>query len=750
MLEKDVVDVCSVNDETMFKTKTKKFRDPTPKMKLRHEQVKERANRRKIAWKNANLKKINKKTVEEEARKQLQREEKQRLDNMKREEDEIRKEMVKIRRVMQEENVQRAKQYTRKIESEEKATKLAKEDVRKHQEENEEKLKRDNEAKEVARRKLLIQQEQEEYRQRQDLKLLQSCFSSWYALVVNKQIKCGKARALLEWRRKLRIWNAWRTYVLRSRSERETRSLNEEMKERHRKEVLADRFYRQILFHRCLSAWLSWVEKAKEDRALKEQHDKRAEKITTLLKAAASGQLCQDQNVEEETGSDVNPVEELDGIPSKPYEVTGIERNSGLSKSRKENPPRQAWPHETLREMKARNPKKKQNALLEGIASKTTQPENSKKAMQGEDNLPIENTSKHQKKDSQPKLSSYKKNEEKIQSHDPPSNTEINDKKYINTEVKVNTEHSIKRESDTCITKKKGLAVEALQSSRSTSSAESKSKVISKKPPTKPLHLAMEERAKARAERKSLMDAKKRAVEEEKLAKLKKEQEEKEREILAEKQAALQKKREEIKLTKQREIEKQQRLNEIKEMNRKADEHYHRMLLRNFGFLPWKKLILIKREMLNNAEVFCNRNLQGSCFRNWLAYTRSECKRRNHLADNLYKSSLVRSGWKSWRKYRNHLAEMDRIAQEFSKRFVAKKYIKIWQDYVIEERLMYWDKENRADEHSDKRLLRKTMTYWKKYIPLLREDEKREKRRSDLRKHVLSLLPDFQTSHHSP
>lgn len=38
----------------------------------------------------------------------------------------------------------------------------------------------------------------------------------------------------IEWRRKLRIWNAWRTYILRSRSDRETRALNEEMKERHR------------------------------------------------------------------------------------------------------------------------------------------------------------------------------------------------------------------------------------------------------------------------------------------------------------------------------------------------------------------------------------------------------------------------------------------------------------------------------------------------------------------------------------
>lgn len=75
--------------------------------------VKKRASERKIAWEKAHLKKINKKSVDEEARKQLQREEKQRLDNLKREEDEIRKEMVKIRRVMQEENAQRTKHHSR-------------------------------------------------------------------------------------------------------------------------------------------------------------------------------------------------------------------------------------------------------------------------------------------------------------------------------------------------------------------------------------------------------------------------------------------------------------------------------------------------------------------------------------------------------------------------------------------------------------------------------------------------------------
>ncbi len=45
---------------------------------------------------------------------------------------------------------------------------------------------------------------------------------------------------------------------------------------------------------------------------------------------------------------------------------------------------------------------------------------------------------------------------------------------------------------------------------------------------------------------------------------------------------------------------------------------------------------------------------------------------------------------------------MDKVALEFSRRYIVKKYIKIWQDFVIEERLLYWDKENRADEHNEK------------------------------------------------
>lgn len=53
-------------------------------------------------------------------------------------------------------------------------------------------------------------------------------------------------------------------------------------------------------------------------------------------------------------------------------------------------------------------------------------------------------------------------------------------------------------------------------------------------------------------------------------------------------------------------------------------------------------------------------------------------------------------------QYRNHVAEMDKVATEFSHRYVVKKYMKVWQDFAIEERLLFWDKENKADEHNHK------------------------------------------------
>lgn len=100
----------------------------------------------------------------------------------------------------------------------------------------------------------------------------------------------------------------------------------------------------------------------------------------------------------------------------------------------------------------------------------------------------------------------------------------------------------------------------------------------------------------------------------------------------------------------QRELEKQQRLDKLRELNRKADEHYHKTLLNNFGVQPWKKLIRVREEMMNNAEMLYKRKLQSACFREWLVYTKLESQRRHQLADIMHKTALLRFGWQSWKK----------------------------------------------------------------------------------------------------
>jgi hypothetical protein len=66
------------------------------------------------------------------------------------------------------------------------------------------------------------------------LQLFQKYFSAWYSVVVNQRIKLGKARALADWKAKLRAWNAWRAYIWHIKSDKEAQAIAMEMKEKHR------------------------------------------------------------------------------------------------------------------------------------------------------------------------------------------------------------------------------------------------------------------------------------------------------------------------------------------------------------------------------------------------------------------------------------------------------------------------------------------------------------------------------------
>ena len=64
--------------------------------------------------------------------------------------------------------------------------------------------------------------------------ILQRYFSAWYSVVASQRIKLGKAKAMSDWRCKLRAWNAWQAYVNHIRSDKEAQAVTLEMKEKHR------------------------------------------------------------------------------------------------------------------------------------------------------------------------------------------------------------------------------------------------------------------------------------------------------------------------------------------------------------------------------------------------------------------------------------------------------------------------------------------------------------------------------------
>lgn len=100
----------------------------------------------------------------------------------------------------------------------------------------------------------------------------------------------------------------------------------------------------------------------------------------------------------------------------------------------------------------------------------------------------------------------------------------------------------------------------------------------------------------------------------------------------------------------QRELEKQQRAEEIKQLNKKADDHYHRTVVRKYGVEPWKKLVGAMGEMMLHAQSFSENRLLGICLREWSRHTKTECELRNELASELNRKILLSRGWQSWRK----------------------------------------------------------------------------------------------------
>lgn len=77
-----------------------------------------------------------------------------------------------------------------------------------------------------------------------------------------------------------------------------------------RKEQLSCKLRRRHLLTRCLRAWQKWVKSEQEERQLREEHNKKTQKMAALLEAAATGRLWSERGGKMEISLELQDIED--------------------------------------------------------------------------------------------------------------------------------------------------------------------------------------------------------------------------------------------------------------------------------------------------------------------------------------------------------------------------------------------------------------------------------------------------------
>uniref|UniRef100_A0A4W4GZJ2 Coiled-coil domain containing 191 n=1 Tax=Electrophorus electricus TaxID=8005 RepID=A0A4W4GZJ2_ELEEL len=168
---------------------------------------------------------------------------------------------------------------------------------------------------------------------------MQKHFSGWYSVVLEKRVRLGKAAALCDWRRQLRVWRAWRALVWAKRMEREAERTEEELRmETRRCQVAVESDWRRLM-RRCLNDWRLWCRMEKERRELLSQQEETKRKMADLISAAASGKLAAESCTEPPITALHNYNLSLQG----PVQRASLAHTTSTLTDRKAAPPTQAW-----------------------------------------------------------------------------------------------------------------------------------------------------------------------------------------------------------------------------------------------------------------------------------------------------------------------------------------------------------------------------------------------------------------------
>ncbi|XP_026871980.2 coiled-coil domain-containing protein 191 [Electrophorus electricus] len=737
LMETEVLDSGISEDLCLDLEKEKKRgRDPGVTMELRHRQVKENRVRREAAQERQRREAEVRREAREQARRLEWAKQRRKQQEARKQEELLQQEVIRLRREMQ--GKRRTEQLARKMErerleelhcSQQPVTSLTGCG---------------------AQRRLCCREQQVEAKVHiLHLQCMQKHFSGWYSVVLEKRVRLGKAAALCDWRRQLRVWRAWRALVWAKRMEREAERTEEELRmETRRCQVAVESDWRRLM-RRCLNDWRLWCRMEKERRELLSQQEETKRKMADLISAAASGKLAAESCTEPPITAlhnACNQSDEITRLAQGPVQRASLAHTTSTLTDRKAAPPTQAW--QVTRRHAALSPEDLHQAR-HGPHLNAVPRCWSAEVRGGR----FEHRHAVQKQTIAEQRHLLREQQELISHLQETQNfLELRQEAERSAEAAaalspVHVKHAASRSG----TQANAKGRDANTRSKGVSSEESSALVGPKTTVIHPVALhpavrAMEERALLRAERRREVEDMKRRREEERQAQMKAAEEERQRQEEKEKRLAAERRKDERRQQRERELEKQKRAETEQQLLKRAVEHYHRSLLLHRGLAPWKRLVAGSQTRMQKAVDHYQWGLQRRCLLSWLQVAGEALADKEAHSDQLYKHILLRRAVWAWKRMKRQQTLLGEQAEHFFRARVQRKAFNALLDHATHERLVAWENTQQAAEHSARQLLRRCFGGWRHLPMVLREEREREARRQRLRRMVAEVLPDFRSS----
>ncbi|NXA99538.1 CC191 protein, partial [Cnemophilus loriae] len=720
----------------------KKLADPRIIMELRHKQVKENRMKHQKALELQRQEESLKKAILSEARLRAQEEDRRKALQAKKEEEEIQREIVKLRKEMAEKKHTVAKVWRMEGKRQEKTQKLSMQEA----------------SVTVSPPLVLEREEQGEEKQRRTQELLhrihtskQRClqrhFSAWLKVILEHRIKMGKARALADWRCQLKALRAWRNYTWAQKVEQETQQLEVHLQDQNRKTQLAVEHNQRHLLRCCFLAWQRWSRAETEKRELRIRREQTKRKMEQLLEAVSLGKGGDRPLEVNKTGTaEVNHHEDLQQDKKEPDQTRDQFCWDVVHTSHFCRNPRFAW-EITIKHaaLSAQDQAMYRNQIatvfqhFQAPSSKTSPAYGSRFEHRHAFQQRVIEEQRQQLQKQQELILKLQENQKLSRDKEETAQATAATQMFNNSVSQTSEEKQSRCKNTTPLRYMPSIKQE---NTRAAMQGRRPSRRLTS---PHPILKGMEERAIQRAEQKKKIEEAKQRKAEEKLAQLKAEEEARQRKEAEEKELQREKRQEERRQQKLKELEKQRRLEKEQQLQKKARDHYEKVLLRKLGIVPWKRLREQARENLGVAQRHHSLGLQRKCLMTWLQEAQQSLREKMSRAEDFYSHMLLRWGFRNWLKYKDYLSTQEERASTFHTVCLMRKCFWAWFDHVMEEKRALWERLKIATEHSNKRLTLNVFKAWRQYPLLMKKEREREERRNQLRRRVAEILPNFQT-----